>query len=66
MCEPTSNIYSVAYIFKAMTFGKSVLLEGAHALMPDLDLGTYTATTVHVTKLYVSITFLTSRLWYNT
>ncbi|EDR03268.1 uncharacterized protein LACBIDRAFT_295311 [Laccaria bicolor S238N-H82] len=32
---------SVAYIHKAITSGKKVLVEGANALMLDLDFGTY-------------------------
>jgi len=55
LCEPTSNVHSnsqngdsVAYISQAITFGKRVLMEGANALMPGLDFGTYTATTVSV------------------
>ncbi|KIK01283.1 hypothetical protein K443DRAFT_574398 [Laccaria amethystina LaAM-08-1] len=34
-------IDSVAYIHKAITSGKRVLVEGANALMLDLDFGTY-------------------------
>lgn len=34
-------IDSIAYIHSAMSSGKKVLVEGANALMLDLDLGTY-------------------------
>jgi adenylosuccinate synthase len=34
-------IDSVAYIHKAISSGKNVLVEGANALMLDLDMGTY-------------------------
>ena len=32
---------SVAYIHQALSFGKRILVEGANALMLDIDFGTY-------------------------
>jgi adenylosuccinate synthase len=44
-------IDSIAYIHSAMKSGKKVLVEGANALMLDLDLGTYPYVTSSPTSI---------------